>query len=53
MSVLVKQLHSKELTDLRNIFMELDTEKTGTLTAVEIQQAIKRFGGEATADEIE
>jgi calcium-dependent protein kinase len=52
MNVLVKCLDVKELTDLRQMFKELDTAHTGTLTADELEAGLSKAGITAAKDEI-
>ena len=40
MSILVKMLNSKEIEELRSLFIAIDKDKTGMITFEELQEAL-------------
>lgn len=40
MSVLVKMLDTKDIEKLRDVFLRIDTDGTGTINAIELKRAL-------------
>jgi calcium-dependent protein kinase len=53
MKILIKMMREEEIEDLRAEFRKMDTDFTGTISAHELEQAIRNMGKEVTANEID
>lgn len=53
MNILIKMMKEDEIEHLRSEFRKMDTDYTGTISASELEQAIRNMGKEVTANEIE
>lgn len=52
MNILIKMLKDDEIEELREQFRALDKDYTGTISAQELEEAIRSIGKDITADEI-
>jgi Ca2+-binding EF-hand superfamily protein len=50
MAVLVQQLKLEDLSELKEIFLALDIDKSGTITMEELQTALERIGVHAAKE---
>ena len=53
MNILIKMMKEDEIEHLREEFRKMDTDYTGTISAQELEEAIRSMGKDVTADEID
>lgn len=52
MKILIKFVPNENINELKDVFLSLDHEKTGFITAKQMYKAMKKLNMEAVGDEI-